>query len=82
MKAFVPVVVAAGGTVSEATDHILATKILRKIQNQFDVRPEDLSELQRHLDRTWRQLGAGDPVQSMNSIGRVQQRLGVGPVLA
>ncbi|QFP75011.1 AAA family ATPase [Deinococcus sp. AJ005] len=82
MKAFVPVIVAAGGTVSEATDHILATKILRKIQNQFDVRPEDLSELQRHLDRTWRQLGAGDPVQSMSSIGRVQQRLGVGPVLA
>lgn len=82
MKAFVPVIVAAGGSVSEATDHILATKILRKIQNQFDVRPEDLSELQRQLTRTWRQLGPGEPTQSLNSISRVLQRLGVSPVLA
>lgn len=82
MKAFVPVIVAAGGTVSEATDHILATKILRKIQNQFDIRPEDLIELQRQLDRTWRHLGAGEPVQSRISIGRVLQRLGAGAVLA
>lgn len=81
-RAFVPVIVAAGGSVSEATDHILATKVLRRLHNEFDVRPEALTELQRHLTRTWRQLGTGEPTQSMHSIGRVLQRLGVGTVLA
>ncbi|MFN8746829.1 MAG: hypothetical protein ACK5ZE_03940 [Pseudanabaena sp.] len=31
VNSFVPVVVAAGGTVGEATDHIFATKVLRKL---------------------------------------------------
>ena len=45
MLDFVPVVVAAGGTVGEAVDHILATKLLRKVRDRHDTRPEDLDAL-------------------------------------
>lgn len=81
MKAFVPVMVAAGGTVAEATDHILASKILRKVQNQFDVRPDDLTELQNQIRRTWPKLG-GAPDKSSRCLDQALRRLGVSPVNA
>jgi len=81
VRAFVPVMVAAGGTVAQATDHILASKVLRKIQNQFDVQPEDLTELQRQLRKTWPKLG-GHPEQSSRSIDQALRRLGVSAVTA
>ncbi|MFN7357387.1 MAG: McrB family protein, partial [Pseudanabaena sp.] len=42
VDSFVPVVVAAGGTVGEATDHIFATKILRKLRDRHDTPIDDL----------------------------------------
>ncbi|MGM9319284.1 hypothetical protein [Deinococcus aquaticus] len=81
MRAFVPVMVAAGGTVAQATDHILASKILRKIQNQFDVQPDDLTELQHQLRKTWPKLG-GQPEQSSRTIDQALRRLGVSIVNA
>ncbi|GAA5504051.1 hypothetical protein Dxin01_03819 [Deinococcus xinjiangensis] len=81
MKAFVPVMVACGGTVGEATDHILATKILRKVQNQFDVRPDDLGDLQALLRAKWPTLG-GQPEHSMRSIDHTLRRLGISTLTA
>jgi len=79
IKAFVPVMVAAGGTVAEATDHILASKILRKVQNQFDVRPDDLTELQHQLRKTWTKLG-GTPEKSNRRLEQALRRLGISSV--
>lgn len=45
MKDFVPVVIAAGGSLGEACDHILATKILRKIRDRHDTPSSDLRKL-------------------------------------
>ncbi|PTA66921.1 hypothetical protein [Deinococcus arcticus] len=81
MRAFVPVMVAAGGTVAQATDHILASKVLRKVQNQFDVRPDDLTELQHQLRTTWPKLG-GLPEQSNRCLEQALRRLGVSTVSA
>jgi hypothetical protein len=53
---FVPVVVAAGGTVCEAVDHILATKLLRKVRDRHDTRPEDLTALNERIAEVWPKL--------------------------
>jgi hypothetical protein len=77
MRDFVPVMVAAGGTVSDATDHILTTKILRKLQGQFDVDQKDIRELQRQLKVTWSALGAGSPTQSNRLLDDILRKMGV-----
>lgn len=59
MLDFVPVVVAAGGKVGEAVDHILATKLLRKIRDRHDTRPEDLTLLAERIDEAWPKLESG-----------------------
>ena len=48
-RLFVPVVMAAGGTPAEAVDHLMATKILRKLQNRHDIRPDYLEQLRDAL---------------------------------
>jgi hypothetical protein len=42
---YIPVVIAAGGSLTEATDHILATKILRKVRDRHDIQLGDMTEL-------------------------------------
>jgi len=60
---FVPVVVAAGGTVGEAVDHLVSSKLLRKLKNRHDVRSSALQELRRTLESSWRQLDSAQPFQ-------------------
>jgi AAA domain (dynein-related subfamily) len=60
VERFVPVVVEAGGTVSEAMDHIVSTKILRKLRDRHDVRADGLDELRATLLASWTGIG-GDP---------------------
>lgn len=36
---YVPVVIAAGGNAVEALDHLMATKVLRRIRDRHDIRP-------------------------------------------
>lgn len=50
---FVPVVIAAGGSLGEACDHILATKILRKIRDRHDTPTSDLRKLKDELQSGW-----------------------------
>jgi hypothetical protein len=53
IKDFVPVVIAAGGDLGEACDHILATKILRKIRDRHDTPTSDLRQLKDELQSGW-----------------------------
>lgn len=53
---YLPVVVEAGGTVGEAMDHLLETKVLRKLKDRHDVRATALEELQDKLLSAWEQL--------------------------
>jgi len=77
MLNFVPVVLAAGGTMTEAVDHILATKLLRKIRDRHDTRPEDLEALRLAVEEAWPRLGSqGEPVKSTSIVRAELRRLG------
>ena len=53
---YLPVVVEAGGTVGEAMDHLLVTKVFRKLKDRHDVRATALEELQGQLLGVWDKL--------------------------
>lgn len=77
MMNFVPVVLAAGGSVAEAVDHVLATKLLRKIRDRHDTRPDDLEALRTALDDAWPLLRSEDkPGKSMGIVQSELRRLG------
>lgn len=77
MGFYVPVVVAAGGTVGEATDHILATKLLRKIRDRHDNRPEDIIALRERIRTGWSRLdGKREPRRSLDLLQQELHRLG------
>ena len=42
VERFVPVVLDSGGSLTEAVDHLVATKLVRKLEDRFGVRPDDL----------------------------------------
>lgn len=76
---YVPVVVAAGGTLAEAIDHLLATKILRKLRNRHDIRPEYLQELRTSLVDEAKQSKAvtGQLSRSVELVSEELRRLGI-----
>jgi hypothetical protein len=77
MLSFIPVVLAAGGTMTEAVDHILATKLLRKIRDRHDTRPEDLEALRATIEESWPRLGSeGEPKKSISIVRAELRRLG------
>ena len=79
VDSFVPVVVAAGGTVGEATDHIFATKVLRKLRDRHDTPVDDLKQLQIYIQKNWEVLDqSSDPVQSLNILQEEIHRLSGG----
>lgn len=49
IRDFVPVIVASGGTLAEAIDHLVATKLLRKLEHRHNVRATDLKKLRTLL---------------------------------
>lgn len=72
---YIPVVIAAGGSLTEATDHILATKILRKVRDRHDIQPGDMTELKETIETYWSELDAGQPVKSFKILESELQRL-------
>jgi hypothetical protein len=54
---FVPMMVAAGGTIGEAADHILAMKVLRKIRGRYEFRRDKIVAFHDELPELWRTLG-------------------------
>jgi hypothetical protein len=53
VELFVPVVVEAGGTEGEALDHLLSTKVLRKLRDRHDVSAANLDDLEKTLESSW-----------------------------
>lgn len=77
MDAFVPVMIAADGTIGEATDHVLATKLLRTIKDKHGLQQDDLIALRGRLETDWKQLDSKrGPEQSMMLIQDELNRLG------
>lgn len=73
--AFVPVVVEAGGTVGEALDRIVATRLLRKLKGRHDLQREDLEQVQALLERQDRPGGETEPKLSLALLERELRRL-------
>ena len=67
--------ISAGGSLTEATDHILATKILRKVRDRHDIQLGDMTELKDMIKRDWSKLDAGEPVKSFEILQSELQRL-------
>lgn len=58
---YLPVVVQSGGSIGEAMDHLLVTKVLRKLKDRHDVRAAALEELSTRLQTAWEKLDKGNP---------------------
>lgn len=53
---FAPVVVAAGGSLGEAADHLMATRILRMVRGRYDIHAETLRKLAEDIEASWELL--------------------------
>jgi hypothetical protein len=80
---YVPVVVESGGSVGEALDHIIATKLIRKIRNRHDNRPEHIKELLDQLqlglqkiDSKWMRSANPRDIQSTSMVEDEYAKLG------
>ena len=80
MHRYVPVVVAAGGTVGEATDHMLAMRLLHKLENRHDNRPERVEALKQRIRESWPTLDKkSEPTKSIALLDSQLRRLGQEP---
>ena len=80
IRRYVPVVVAAGGTVGEATDHMLAMRLLRKLKNRHDNRREHIEALRQRIGESWPTLDRnGQPTKSFELLDSELRRLGSDP---
>jgi hypothetical protein len=73
---FIAVLRACGGTLDEAVDHVLATKILRKMKDRHDVLRGDIDDLYELIETSSQELHdtAALPL-SLDVLARVRQRL-------
>jgi hypothetical protein len=66
MLRFYPVVRAAGGTAGEAIDHLLATKLLRKLRDRHGIEPDALRRLRDVIVDEWSRIDSESlPEQSV-----------------
>ena len=57
LNSFVSAFVAAGGTMGEAADYVLAMKVLRKVRGRYEFRRDKIAALRDELQSYWRGLG-------------------------
>lgn len=65
---YLPVVVESGGSIGEAMDHLLVTKVLRKLKDRHDVRAAALEELSERLQTAWEGLDKANPPERCVSL--------------
>jgi hypothetical protein len=58
---YLPVVLAMNGSISEAMDHVLQTRVLRKVRDRHSILREDLEQLQACLEKEWKTLDPENP---------------------
>jgi hypothetical protein len=75
LKLFVPAVIESGGTLSEAMDHLVSTKIVRKLRDRHDVRPKSLVELKEKFETSWFEGGRADKCIEMIDLEIKSKRL-------
>jgi hypothetical protein len=81
IERFVPVVRACGGSLGEAVDHLVATKLLRKIRDRHDNRPESLERLEAALQRGWGSLDkSSEPTRCVEIIRDELERVRSGAI--
>ncbi len=73
---YVPVIRAAGGSLEEAVDHVLATRLLRKIPERYDNVEKDLLNLLDAVQTSWKELGTEPPVKSVRLLEKELRRFG------
>jgi hypothetical protein len=56
LSRYLPVVVETDGSIGEAMDHLLVTKVLRKLKDRHDVRVPALEALSKELQAAWKGL--------------------------
>lgn len=77
LRSFLPVVVAAGGHPGEALDHLLATKVLRKLRGKFDLSVQLLEKVRVSLDKSWSNFDSQSPgSESVQLLDTEIRRLG------
>lgn len=73
---FVPVVLDGGGDLTEAVDHLVATKLVRKLEDRFGVRPEELDALAERIELLWDQLQSSSrPSKTLESLRNESKKL-------
>lgn len=73
---FVPVVLDGGGDLTEAVDHLVATKLVRKLEDRFGVRPEDLDALADNIEVHWDQLQPSSlPTKTLDALRNESKKL-------
>lgn len=72
IKQFVPVVLAAGGSLGEALDQLVTSRVLRKICDRHDLLEEDLVVLSGVLEQSWPDKNRG--AKAALSLVKEQQR--------
>ena len=75
MRRYVPVVIAAGGAVGEAGDHLLAMRLLRKLKDRHSNRPEHVEALKDTIEGSWFDHKA-QPTTSIDLLDKELGRLG------
>ena len=77
-RKFIPVYIACGGTASQALDHLLASKVLRrgKVVGRYDTSAEKLKNIQQSIEDMWVLMDFSDtPVASKLLLQEDIQRL-------
>jgi MoxR-like ATPase len=79
IQSFVPVIIEAGGTLGEAADHLIATKLLRKLAGRFDLSASQLTEFRERLKQAWDKFDtSGPPEKCEGLLNREIRRLSGG----
>jgi hypothetical protein len=79
MRGFAPVVMAGGGSLGEAVDHLVATKLHRKVRDRHDISSRDLKRLHEMLQGCWDKLDRDNPpLRSLDILQREQKRVAIG----
>ncbi|WP_295404468.1 hypothetical protein [uncultured Thiocystis sp.] len=78
LKRYCPVVVAAGGALGEAADHILAMRLLRQLRNRHDNQQKRLEHLMNQIQKDWSLLcNNSQPTKSIEILRVELARFGI-----
>ena len=73
---YAPVVIESGGSLTEAMDHLIATKLLRKVTGRFEFSLKDFEDLKSQIERLWLRIDpSGIPDRSFAAIKAECNRL-------